>query len=174
MTDKITQNTKRFTLWGLVLVFFLPLALAVGIYATRTHWPLQSATAGELIEPPLTLPLNFVDNPRLWRILLIRPDCNDATCELQLAKIESIHEATGKDFNRTGSTLITTTHHVNPRLLENFKNVHWFELHSITPIDTGLFIMDPQGYIILKYPLDAPGADILEDLRHLLRISRSG
>jgi hypothetical protein len=120
------------------------------------------------------LPLNFTHEARLWRVVYIAPDCVGDVCQLQLAKIASVKEATGKDFERTGTVLITTTHNVDQKLLENFTNMDWFELHSTSPIDTGLFIMDPDGYIILKYQLDAPGADILQDLRHLLKVSQIG
>lgn len=174
MTEKITKDTRKITFWALLIVFFLPLVLAIGLYVTRSHWQLESTTHGELLAPPLTLPLNFTTEPRLWRVLYITPNCVGETCQLQLAKITSIHEATGKDFDRASSVLITTTHNVDQKLLENFKNVEWFELHSTHLIDTGLFIMDPDGYIILKYPLDAPGAYILQDLRHLLKVSQIG
>jgi hypothetical protein len=174
MTNKITKTTRSMSFWAVIIVFVLPLVLAIVLYATRTHWSLVSTTQGELLNPPLTLPLNFTEEPRLWRVLYITPSCVDESCQLQLAKITSIHQATGKDFNRSTSVLITTTHNVDQKLLENFNNVDWFELHSAMPVDTGLFIMDPDGYIILKYPLDTPGAYILEDLRHLLKVSQIG
>ncbi len=163
-----------FTFWAVVLVFVLPLVLAVGLYVSRAYWPLESKTHGELLTPVQSLPLNFAAEPRVWRIVLVRPDCLDAACKLELAKIVSVHEATGKDFDRVASVLVTFTHEVDKKLLENFKEVSWFELHSAESVDTGVFIMDPDGYLILKYALDAQGADLLQDLRHLLKVSQSG
>ncbi|MGA2655265.1 MAG: hypothetical protein ABSF18_04735, partial [Gammaproteobacteria bacterium] len=72
-------------------------------------------------------------------------------CELQQAKIASVREATGKDFNRVDAVFAITTE-----------------------IPEGLYIMDPDGNIILKYSQDTPGAYMLDDLRHLLKVSQIG
>ncbi len=162
------------TFWALIGIFFLPMMLAIILYSTRHHWELKSKTEGELLTPSLTIPLDLSNEPRLWRVIYITPNCVDANCELQLAKIESVHEATGKDFDRVSAMLITTTDEVNPQFLEQFKQIPWKQLHSQTEIPMGLFIMDPNGYIILKYALDRPGVTILDDLRHLLKVSQIG
>lgn len=169
MTDKISKNTQSYTALAVMLAFIIPLVLAMLLYATRDFWSLTSSPNGELINPPLTLPLQFKE--RQWHLLLIRPDCIDTACEVQLAKINSIHEATGKDFKRSSNILVTRTSNVKKELLEN---IQWLELNNITLLEDGLYIMDPDGYIILKYPLDVPAKGVLEDFRHLLKVSQIG
>lgn len=151
MNNKISKNSRSLTLWGLLIVFFLPLVLAIVIYATRSHWSLESDPHGELLDPPLRITSDYHASMRLWRVLYVTPQCLHDECELQQAKIASVREATGKDFNRVDAVFTLSTE-----------------------IPAGLYIMDPDGYIILKYPLDAPGAEILQDLRHLLKVSQIG
>ncbi len=181
------QQTPGFTraTWALMAVFFLPLLLASVLYMARDHWSLPTKQHGELINPPIevqTLPLTtengepwqFDQEPLLWRMLLVRPDCVDDLCQLQLAKLNSIHEATGKDFKRVGSLLITTSLDIDQKLIENFNYFNWLILPQSDLLTNGIYIMDPNGYIILHYLLDAPAKDMLEDLRHLLRASQIG
>jgi hypothetical protein len=152
MNSKIGKRSRTLTLWGLFIVFILPLILAAVLYATRSHWSLESDPYGELLNPPLRLETtDYHAIMRLWRVLYITPGCIDNDCELQQAKIASIREATGKDYNRVDAVFAVSTE-----------------------IPEGLYIMDPDGYIILKYPSDTPGFYILQDLRHLLKVSQIG
>ncbi|MFA6036887.1 MAG: hypothetical protein WC748_02040 [Legionellales bacterium] len=153
MTDKIVNKSRlsRSAIWGLFIVFILPLFLAFGLYATRSNWSLASTPNGELLNPPLHLTTDYKFDKRLWRVMYLTPECLKDVCELQQAKITSIKEATGKDFNRVDTVLAITTE-----------------------LPEGLYIMDPDNHIILKYPTNAPGKDILEDLRHLLKVSQIG
>lgn len=173
MNTKSSEKKRSITFLALLAVFFLPLLLAIGMYLTRSHWQLESNPHGELLTPTL-IPLDIENKPRLWRVLFVAPDCVNQDCVLQLAKINSVHEATGKDFDRAGSALITTSDNVDRKLLENFNKVEWFELDTKDSITPGLYIMDPNGYIILQYSLDTPGAYLLQDLRHLLKVSQIG
>lgn len=151
MTDKSIKNTRSLSILGLIVVFILPLVLAFALYGTRAHWSLDSTPNGELLNPPLHLTSDYNSSLRLWRVLYITTQCLKEDCDLQQAKIVSIKEATGKDFKRVDAVMVVTSE-----------------------IPEGLYIMDPDGNIILKYPLDAPGKDILEDLRHLLKVSQIG
>jgi hypothetical protein len=37
-----------------------------------------------------------------------------------------------------------------------------------------LLLVDPLGNIMMRYPASVPGGDVLDDLKHLLKISRIG
>jgi hypothetical protein len=37
-----------------------------------------------------------------------------------------------------------------------------------------LLLVDPLGNIMMRYPEGIPGGDVLDDLKHLLKISRIG
>lgn len=186
MTSNSPKPVSRITTWLLIAVFFLPLLIAMGLYFTRDHWNFATQQYGQLVNPPLaieTLSLSTPDGepwlskqePSLWRLLLITDDCVDAACDLQLAKINSIHEAVGKDYPRVNVLLITRDKQVNKKFLENFnQEVSWLVFTAPAPLANGLWITDPNGYIILQYPLNVPGHDMLKDLRHLLRISQIG
>ncbi|HLF66726.1 MAG TPA: hypothetical protein VI522_03840 [Gammaproteobacteria bacterium] len=184
MNKQHTKAPSRAT-WAVMAVFFLPLLFAGLLYLTRNHWELPTKQHGELIIPPLTVstlalnrengePWQFSQEPSLWRLLLVRPDCLDDLCSLQLQKINSIHEATGKDFKRVGLVLIMPGLAVDKNLIENFNYLHRLILLQDHLLNPGIYIMDPNGYIILYYPLEAPAKHMLEDLRHLLRASQIG
>lgn len=151
MTDKIVKNSRSLSFWGIIIVFFLPLVLAIIVYITRDHWALDSKQHGELLSPPLHISSGYDASQRLWRVLYVTPKCLGDDCELQQAKIASVRDATGKDYDRADAVFVVSSE-----------------------IPEGLYIMDPDGNIILKYSLETPGAYILQDFRHLLKVSQIG
>src|SRR5690349_16380478 len=126
MIDKIFKNKQNFSFWMVVIAFVLPIVLATLLYMTRDHWSLKSKTYGELLDPPLMLPADLHVPIGLWQVLYIAPICLGEMCRLEKEKIVSVHEATGKDFNRVRADFVATT-----------------------ALETGLYIVDPQGYVIL-------------------------
>jgi hypothetical protein len=175
MTNNPKNKLSRVATWAIIAVFLLPLLAAGLLYLTRDHWELGTKQHGTLLNPPIQLSLlPFKYEPSSWRLLLVLPECMDPSCELLLAKIDSIHQATGKDYPRVITSLFTESETADEALLKKFKAIHWFTLPKDNSLQFSIYIADPQGYLILQYPLDVQAQDILEDLRHLLRNSQIG
>ena len=50
-----------------------------------------------------------------------------------------------------------------------------FSFADATPgQDSGIYLVDPQGYLMMRYPQDVDRRGLLEDLERLLKISKIG
>lgn len=157
---------------------------------------LGTANRGNLLEPPVDLaqlsPLDssgnmfsVPDQPPLWRIVLLgRGDCRDS-CRHLLYYTRQIHTAMGKYANRIERVYLAAG--ANPgenplgELAGDYPRLNL--LYTSAPAVNALleaagnasepayFVMDPEGWIILSYPADADGKDIMADLKFLLKNS---
>ena len=47
-------------------------------------------------------------------------------------------------------------------------------MERIAGLEPGLYIVDPLGNLVLRYPLGAAGNSVLDDLKRLLKVSQIG
>jgi hypothetical protein len=183
------MNSSKKGVIALVIVFAVPVILAK--LALELDWFNRGATnKGELLDP--ILQINEVDQPSepKWRILYVLPsDCADE-CTNALYSLTQVWQALGKESDRAESLVISTelsddspikdleAHQVIRLLKSNSQSVN--QVFKDTSTD-GIFVVDTQGNIILRYPLQKEqqeavlrSRDILADMRKLLKLSRIG
>lgn len=113
------QNPK-FVITFLFALFLAPLLLAV---LMRSGWwdyePPGSANRGALIEPPVPLPLDSLEqqapapgnapagDTRKWVMLYPLPASCDASCESDITSLRQIHRATGRHRHRVSIWLLS-------------------------------------------------------------------
>ena len=191
MSERQKSGRRAFLLIN--FLFFGPLALAVFIYATGGWRPGGSTENGELLWPPVTIPDITLqpasdNNPRkhlrdVWNLLYTGPgDCDDS-CKNRLIDMRQMRLTFGKDANRlqlvfladSGSvdrSYITAEH---PALLVAEPENTGAQLAVLEEYAAGdLYLVDPQGNVILKYPSDMPIADVRKDIKKLLKLSQIG
>ncbi|MGI9321966.1 MAG: hypothetical protein ACR2PJ_00150, partial [Pseudomonadales bacterium] len=117
-----------------------------------------------------------------WALLQLGSTECPADCEQLLYLTRQAVKGLGKDKDRierllitpkplsqTFTTLIQTQH---PDL-----KIHLLDttpIEAITPSRPLLLLMDPNGNIMMHYPLETAGKPMLEDLKHLLKLSNIG
>ncbi|GAA3544069.1 hypothetical protein [Zobellella aerophila] len=142
---------KHKTVWALLAVFLLPMGLA---YATlQMGWFTPGVSnKGEWVE-------GHIGQDRQWRLLLpVSDSCSP--CNEGRRLLEQIDLALGRDSQR----------------------VEVMQLAASEQLEAGfVYIADPPGTLIMRYPLsDDPeqslllGKALLGDLRRLLKLSRAG
>lgn len=149
------MNAKHRTLgliWGSAL---LPIVLASVTYFAGIS-PEERKVRGRLVEPVQTLQQWGGDRSEFvgrWHILMVSPKTCEVRCEEQLDALRRIHDALGREADRV---------RVSRQSVEE------------NALTEGVWIVDPLGNLVLQYPESQIGKPILEDLKHLLRISRIG
>ena len=116
-----------------------------------------------------------------WRLMLVRARC-DADCNEDLAQLRTVHDLVGGTSLRVERWLIVA----------NSKTLNVAELQKEQPYlrifamdadikdlllassEQALYIVDPLGNIILSYSREQLGKPLLDDLRHLIKMSRIG
>jgi hypothetical protein len=183
------MNSSKKGVIALVIVFAVPVILAK--LALEFEWFNRGATnKGELLDP--ILQLNEVDQaaePK-WRILYVLPSSCADECNNALFSLTQVWQALGKESDRAESLVISTelsdsspmkdleAHQLIRLLKTDSQSVN--KVFKDTSTD-GIFVVDTQGNIILRYPLQKEqqeavlhSRDILADMRKLLKLSRIG
>lgn len=179
----------------MALLFFGPLALAVVMYyAGGDQWrPSGSVAHGILLSQPRTLPTGVMILPDgttadfggKWSLLYVgRGDCDDA-CRETLYRTRQVRRALGKEMSRVQRYFISTSGAPNAGFLAADHPGLLVLPDGLSSRDTVLatlgefaegdvFVADPLGNVVLRFPAGAAMKDMHEDLALLLKASQIG
>lgn len=150
------KTASRLTLWAIWATALIPLGAATLAYTQQ--WPVTQGriNQGELQSPVLTLD-QWGGNDELYTghwTLLVKPEqrCLQR-CQVQVEQLKSVHDALGRDATRL--------------------RVHVAEAESLT-VAEGIWLVDPNGNLVLKYGPELIGEPLLKDLKRLLKVSQLG
>ena len=173
---KLLRN--KIFLIGLVCV--APLVLGTLAYVFR--WDTgASGNYGELIEPRALPAEPFSALRGKWLMVMADAAACDAWCEKKLYYLRQVRRATGKDMDRVERLwLVTDAARPRAELAQAFEGtrVHAADAALLQrlgerPADH-VYLVDPLGNLMLRWPRDADPSKMLKDLQRLLRVSRIG
>lgn len=194
-TTTARPHASRLTPVLLVLLFFGPLVAATLMYVFggNEFRPARSVAHGELLADPATLPgtefrtgdgtaFTFHDK---WSLIEVTAgDCGDA-CRESLYHTRQVRRALGKEMSRVQRVLVPTG---APPPAEFMAREH----PGIVTVAAGsparaaldaalgpgsagaVYIADPLGNVIMRFPAGTPMKDLHKDLSLLLKASRIG
>ena len=186
----------RLALIGLVLLFFGPIVLALWLNITRPGWrPLGSVNHGVLVEPVREASAEGLQWIRggasgdvpfkgKWTLVLLGVGACQAGCREMLEETRTARRALGRRIDRLQRLLVVHPAHRDGWL--NASGGHhrdlevavapagWLERFAGDGHDGRLFIVDPQGYVIIRYRAETAAEALVEDLERLLKISKIG
>lgn len=192
MMDNDAQRRSGKTQLALIaLAFVAPLMLATWMY-TSGHWqPDSSSNYGTILQPIVNLADELPASPVMalrehqWLMLYVNSGSCDQAClealyrlrqsRLMLANEMSrvtrvfLHGESAPDkvfLEEQHAGLITIT----DKDLENF-------LAGKRPVEHkqgGIFLIDPLGNLVMYFSPDLLPAEMVDDIKHLLRLSRIG
>jgi len=189
----------RAMLLGLIALFLTPLVAAVLLVG---HWrPQAHAEHGELLDPARPLPvlaLHELDGSSLseqpwqhrWTLVYIAGDAQCAkTCQAALYRLRQVQIATGRDSDRvqrlalwpqtpTGLTadwLAREHGGLRSVLLSRDQVRPLTDAWSVSGVPGGwIYLVDPLGNLLLRYPAEGDASGMLSDLTRLLKLSKIG
>lgn len=190
------RDRGRWTLLGIFMLFFIPVMLAWLLNIETPAWlPSARTNHGDLIQPPLSFPLadlRTVDARPLptqflqgkWSLVSIQRTSCLADCDRTVYRSRQVRYALGKDMDRIQRVLVTALSNVRETAKKVQKydgNVsvvaaepEWFERASFVRAGVEIYLVDPQGYLILTYARTADPSGLISDLERLLKISKIG
>ena len=188
-TSHMSSRTKFLLLVG---VFVVPVVAA---YLAYFGWrPAGHKNYGDLIT---VTPLQQTQGSLLdgeafvleqlqgkWLMLHVGPAACDARCERQLYLMRQIRIAQGKGQSRIERVWVLTDEGVPAaRLLEEHPGMHvWrpgsasFAAQFPAPQSSSdhIYIVDPLGNLMLRFPTDPDPKGVMKDLKQLLKASQIG
>jgi hypothetical protein len=171
-----------------------PFVLATFMYYTGWGIPQGRVNHGQLLRPPVAVadlglvrdngkPLSAIFDPavakRHWLMLVMAPQC-DERCDHMLYIAHQIHVALGKDADRLRRAFWTQQ---PPADLAKYPGLIQLRADPAPRTwpgvpaaehDLQVYLVDPHGNVIMRYPEDTKGKPMLDDLKRLLKLSRIG
>ncbi|MEX2488827.1 MAG: hypothetical protein WD356_04800 [Pseudomonadales bacterium] len=173
-----------------------PIILAYIFYFYFSDFaPAEGTNEGHLILPPRHVeeiaaePGKEIPRGQWAMLMLTGPEC-DQDCERLMYLSRQVHRGLGKDAERVERYLLVGGNNLSAsfrRLIEaDYPDIQVryylrtslngvFEKVVEAPMDGDyIFLMDPNGNIMMYYTSDLAGKPMLSDLKHLLKISTIG
>ena len=187
--DTATRNRNRWMLVGIFVLFFGGLALA-GLLRFSGWRPEGLKNKGELLDPPADLrtlvptladgtPYRWKDAERTWRILAIGDRCdtsNAAACERLLTGLDKVWQLSGNDADRVHLLWVGALPPKGPRpatlrvlqpsdaIVDGLPRAH-------DPHGMPVYVLDPNGWVVLRYAPGSDPGDLRTDLSRLLKVN---
>ncbi len=203
LAEKSARKLSRAKLLGLMGLYAAPLIAAWLWFAyVSSNEGAGVSVNGELIHPAVPLEsfgLRTAEQA-VWGLDDIRgkwsmvyfsnAECGDA-CETVLYNMRQIRLSTGRRMERVQRVLVTPEWEQMQERLESASEglvVVGGDSSKITVLqsqfdaaqrkmsacDGCVYLVDPYGNLMMRFPPELPPAKVLKDLKHLLKISRIG
>ena len=151
--------------------------------AWRFHWGTPATgNYGELL-PPRALEGAPFDRLRgKWLLVTFDPAACDAACEKKLFIVRQVRRAQGANAERMERLwLVSDGGKPRPELLAAIEGSHVEPARSAGELQAFpgdprayIYVVDPLGNLILRYPADPDPKRMIRDLERLLKLSRIG
>jgi hypothetical protein len=187
--DHATRNRNRWVLVAIAAFFFGGMILA-GALRFSGWRPAGMKNEGELLQPPVdlrTVVPQLVDGsdyrwtsaPRTWRIVAMTHDCDTtqaAACERLIKQVDTVWQLAGKDADRVHVLWVGVLPKDGPRpaTLRNLRATDALRdglPRATDPKGFPVYLLDPNGFVVLRYAPGFDPADLRTDLSRLLKVN---
>lgn len=168
----------------ILLVVLGPMLLATSMYRL-TFWVPQGRTYhGEMLGNGVTrADFGIAAAERRWQLLVSAPQGCAEDCRRLVYLARQIHIGLGRDASRASHALASAEPlpaAYSAQLQREYPQLQRYPLdlqryrQRIQAPAAQLWIVDPHGNLVLRYDATAKGKQVLDDLRHLLKLSNIG
>ena len=183
---KSDRNPGRWILLLLTVAFLGPIAVAVLLYATGEWRASGSTVHGVLLNPPRLLPTEAgISQMRgKWTLIYLGSGHCDQSCDISLGEMRQLRRSLGKEMSRVQRVYVVTDgvadsrdlHREDPGLIVIADPSASSALVNAvgTRNEGDIFLADPLGNLVLRYPASTELKGMYEDLQRLLKASGVG
>lgn len=161
----------------LVLVALVCVApLVLGTLAWFYGWsPGNAGNYGELIGPRALAGAPFDALRGKWVLVSFDAAACDAYCERKLYFMRQVRRAQGKDIERVERLwVLTDAGAPRSELLAAIEGTRIASSRDASFSPDHIYLVDPLGNLMLRFPRDPDPSKMLKDLQRLLKYSRIG
>ena len=181
----VSRRKGRLQLLLILLGVIGPMILATGMYKLQFWVPEGRSYHGELIGNGQTrADLGVQAQEDRWQILVTAPKDCSVDCQQLVYLARQIQIGLGRDAGRASHALAMAqplSSEYDAKLTREYPQLQRYPL-SLTDFQKTagdkavpqLWIIDPHGNLVLRYDPTVKGKDLLNDLRHLLKLSNIG
>lgn len=193
MTEpKPRQGSGRTQLFLIALIFAVPLLGAIWLYyGENAPRPEGRSNHGALLTPVISLADELGDSPLLaatadhWALVYVQRGPCDTDCEDALFRMRQSRLMLGNDMSRVRRVLLHGLDAPDTLFLEE-EHAGLVALQDPTASQAlgdsrprnlgagGLYLIDPLGNLVMYFPDDISPRQLVDDIEHLLELSRIG
>ena len=181
----LNRRKGRLQLLLILLGVVGPMILATGMYKLQFWVPDGRSYHGELIGNGQTrADIGVQADEERWQLLVTAPAACAADCQQLVYLARQLQIGLGRDASRASHALasaqpVSAAYEAKlkaeyPQLRRLPLDLPTFKQNAAAPGDAQLWIVDPHGNLVLRYDARVKGKDLLNDLRHLLKLSNIG
>jgi len=190
--NETSKRRGRIQLLLIAAVFLGPLVLAAWLYFSGTGLqPTGRTNHGVLLEPIINVadelpgsPLNAI-NDGYWVLLYANDGPCDEDCEFSLYTLRQSRLMLGKEMDRLvrvflhgdqpPDTVLLAEEHPGLIALQDADLYGLItDKNPTIPGENGYYLLDPLGNLVMYFPRDIDPSAMVEDIDHLLELSRIG
>ena len=188
-TVETNRSRNRGMLVALFVLFFGGMLVA-GLLRFSGWRPEGSKNKGELLQPYGDLRdhapalaaggrYRWSDNPRTWRIVTAPQDCDGeraAACTQLLRGLDTVWQLMGKEADRVhvlwaAALPAGASVPVEVRQLQMDSRLQAALVHPPATLGDAAWLVDPNGFVVLRYAPGFDPGDLRTDLARLLKIN---
>lgn len=180
-----SRRKGRLQLLLILLGVIGPMILATGMYKLQFWVPEGRSYHGELIGNGQTrADLGVQAQVERWQLLVTAPKECSVDCQQLVYLARQIQIGLGRDAGRASHALAAAqplAADYDAKLTREYPQLQRYPMDLTTFSKTAgdkaapqLWIIDPHGNLVLRYDPTVKGKDLLNDLRHLLKLSNIG
>jgi hypothetical protein len=188
ISEAQAPRNRRRGRWQLLLIVAMvigPMILATGMYKLQFWVPESRSYHGELIgNGQSRADIGVQADETRWQILVTAPRDCAADCQQLVYLARQIQISLGRDASRASHALAAAqplADDYQAKLQREYPQLQRYPLdlpaYAKGASEQGapqLWIVDPHGNLVLRYDARVKGKDLLNDLRHLLKLSNIG
>lgn len=185
------QTKNRLTIIFLFLLFFIPVLIAVFMNSSiLAYKPSSTKNQGQLVKPPVLI-AEYVESlwveelEGIWTLLYRDPEPCDESCQQMLKNMYKIRLTMGHKADKLQLMALHNRWQDSMTKPPNIKMQSVADLSELSrKLDQlsdnslgqgkGLYIVAPEGYLMMSYTHDHSPSDIVKDLKLLLKRKGTG
>lgn len=166
---------------AIVAIAVASLLAACALFAVlRGGSRLPTSNRGTFVDPPMTVEALVLrrsdgtafDPAGAWWLWVVPGGPCAATCDAALHELRQLHVLLNRDAVRVRRALVSNDPG-DERRVRRYRRLQVLS-GNLAGLERGVYIVDPHGNLVLRYPLADPGEAVLDDLERLLKVSQIG
>jgi cytochrome oxidase Cu insertion factor (SCO1/SenC/PrrC family) len=181
-TQATQRRKNRTQLITILSIAVLSLGGSYGLYYLARQGEVWGTTNnGEFVTPPMTVrSLDIRDQQNqpvteggTWWLWVVSPGSCEEECDQALHQLRQLHALLNKDANRVRRALVQSGTPDSLQIAERYPKLNFLS-GRLQELQPGVYIVDPIGNLVFRYPFADAGKPVLEDLKKLLKVSQIG
>ncbi len=175
--EEAIRRRNRAQMIGIMLVGFITLGGSYAVfYFAKTSGGWGTTNNGEFVTPSMTtqqLGWQVEGDPQKWWLWVITDRC-DASCQATVKNLQAVHTLLNREMDRVRRGYTGAGIGAEPDWMQQFPHLAKVQITDRSAVKQGIYIVDPNGNLVLFYELSSPPKPILQDLKKLLKVSQIG